>query len=198
MHNHNIEILFADLLYTVNLNNMSYYKNKIVEKVTQLSQNNHLKNNWFCNTFNTLNNYSLTQDKEFDKLLAEITHHCRKFSKEFGVNDKHTIKIKDAWINLARENDYQELHNHVYSHFSAVFYVNVPDQSGNTILFSRNHNNMFPLPLDTTNTLANSKTYHYSPKENDLIIFQSDIYHMVEQNKSNENRVTVSINFLVE
>jgi hypothetical protein len=53
---------------------------------------------------------------------------------------------------------------------------------------------MFPLPVDQV-TDASCKTCVYPPEEAALLLFRSNLLHMVKQNKSNNNRISISANF---
>ena len=198
MTDHSIDILFLDLIYKTNISKFSNLKSYLETLVFDLEkEQKKYEDGWLCNTFNTLGGYDLLQNKTVEPLLLEIKEHCYKFSIEYGITNQE-IKYKDAWLNLARKNCFQEMHNHCLSHFSAIYYVKVPENCGCTVFFSKDHNNMFPLPLNTNTTIANSKIYKYEPIENDLVIFRSDVFHMVEQNRSNDNRITMSMNLTVE
>jgi ectoine hydroxylase-related dioxygenase (phytanoyl-CoA dioxygenase family) len=54
---------------------------------------------------------------------------------------------------------------------------------------------MYPLPKEETVTYAGVKTFKFTPVANDLLIFRSNVMHMVNQNKSDRDRVSISINF---
>jgi hypothetical protein len=55
---------------------------------------------------------------------------------------------------------------------------------------------MFPLPASVY-VPSNYKTCTYTPQESMLLIFRSNLLHMVEKNKSDEDRISISMNFTV-
>ena len=88
----------------------------------------------------------------------------------------------------------QEFHIHPNHHFSLVYYVSVNDNSGNIIFRSpESATDMFMLPSGNE-TLASMKTVSIKPEVGTLLIFRSNLLHMVEKNKSNQPRVSISFN----
>ena len=196
MNQGNINVMFVDLLYQTNLSNFtnlkSYFCKKVVDVENSVLGNRAVK--WHCDTFSTLANkdYNLLHDVNFKDLKEAILQHTIEFAKEYGVTDLNG-EFLDAWINISKPGNYQEYHIHPTSHFSVIYYVDVPKNSGNTIFKGNEESNMYPIPCKEA-TQAGSNHWVYEPKNNDLIIFRSNMYHMVDINRSNENRVTIAAN----
>ena len=151
---------------------------------------------WRCSTITSLNHYDLKNNTIFDPLLTTITDKVKEFSKEFGCNG--SAKITDCWINLAPPGAFQEYHIHANSHFSIVYYIKADKNSGNIVFRSAEADtDMYPLPI-TELTPASFKTMSLPPDENKLYIFRSNLKHMVEQNNSNQDRISISANFVIE
>ena len=187
-----IIVPFAEAIYKTNLNNFKTKNREYCDYV--LNKNKNIlssQQEWFCDTYN----YEF-RDNE---LIQEIINHITLLTKEFGIFNKN-ISCVGSWINLSKPTNFQETHVHPKSHFSAVYYVKVPNNSGSIIF--RNHSNLtnlFPLPFDKNQkTVFNIQTYTIEPNECDLIIFRSNLQHMVEKNNSNENRVSISMNFTID
>jgi uncharacterized protein (TIGR02466 family) len=103
------------------------------------------------------------------------------------------IKCNEAWVNVAMKGDYQEVHNHPKHHFSAVYYINTPNNCGN-IMFKREES-MFP--LEASNALANISFCQYAAEATKLLIFPSTLQHLVKANKSDEPRISLALNFIL-
>lgn len=102
------------------------------------------------------------------------------------------------WVNINGPGAYNVMHNHAPYHgvfLSGVFYVKTPDNCGNIQL------------IDPRLSICNSRdmtyyndgnTHHYyTAKENLLLIFPPWLYHTVDPNKSDENRISISFNLSV-
>tara|TARA_Y100001937_G_C7116170_1_gene330225 strand:+ start:572 stop:1204 length:633 start_codon:yes stop_codon:yes gene_type:complete len=183
----------------------------LINKALELQHKNEVSNNvkgWQCNTFSSLDSY-IPQDDNDEKLLnvvnttRELVH---EFSLLFGCGNKKEVYKEewykkvycvDAWFNVANSKDYQEYHYHPNSHISAVFYLTVPKNSGD-IVFRNPTLNMFPIPSDSNGCLYNAETYTVPIQEKLLILFKSNLHHMVQQNMSANQRISIAMNFRVE
>ena len=191
----NITAAFVELLYNEKLDSFDN-KNKIfLKKALSLRKEIAPANDWRCNTFSTYGtSYELLKDTLFEDLVKTCEQQTDTFAKEFGVTKGHS-KCMEAWINVAEPGAYQEYHNHANSHFSLVYYVETPENSGN-IVFSTHAQDMFPVPNDSL-THASFKTYYIEPKAGEVVIFRSNLRHMVEVNKSNFPRVSIAMNMKI-
>jgi len=154
------------------------------------------KSTWACSTFNTLGMYHHSQDQDLVRLVDIFKEKVLNFSKEFGVEKPiESLECTDFWFNISKHGDYQEFHRHANSHFSIVYYVSVPENSGDLVFQSfETNSDMFTLPNNST-TDASCKTCVYEPAESALVIFRSNLIHMVKKNLSNSNRISISANF---
>lgn len=151
---------------------------------------------WRCNTFTSLNSsYDLKTDLTFTELINQAQSLVNQFAQEcFGVS-KEVVYCDDAWFNISYPGDYQEYHMHPDSHFSISYYLKTPEDCGNFIVVPTSYfTDSYPLPSDSIN-IGNAGSYSIEPKENKIIIFRSNVNHMVEVNKSKEDRISVSMNF---
>jgi uncharacterized protein (TIGR02466 family) len=156
--------------------------------------------NWRCDTFNTLDQYDPSSHR--DDLIDRLMHVCRlkvlDFSKEYGVQkDISSLQCIDFWFNIAEHGNYQEFHQHANSHFSLVYYVKVPENSGDIHFKSAESiTDMFVLPIETHNlNNASYKSCVYKPAESTILIFRSNLLHMVSKNMSNSDRISIAMNF---
>jgi len=109
------------------------------------------------------------------------------------------IQPMNCWFNVNRKGDYNLHHRHGKScDFSAVYYVKVPDKNTSHIVFDS------PDVFQFTNELQywmrnknNQARFKLLPKQNDLIIFPAHIQHFVEQNNSDDCRITMAFNIRI-
>ena len=192
-----IKNIFTTAIYQTELN---FDVDLLTDKVYQIyEENKNIKSDWYCDTWNSLLNHNLIEDKHFNNLLYEISNNVKIFSKEYQLEENKKLACSAAWVNISKQNNFQEFHNHANSHFSVVFYIKTKKNCGN-IIFKNTEAffDMFTLPVkkDSYNIL-NCKTYSVEPKDNMLLIFRSNLQHMVEKNISNSDRISLSANFKI-
>ena len=190
-----ITAYFPTLIYETEL---SVDNDVLAQKALTLRNNNSaLNTSWFCDTYNTIGEYDITKDLAFSNLIDQCQSHVKIFSKEYGI-DAAIIKNKEGWMNVAAFNEYQEFHIHPNNHFSLAYYVNVPENSGDIIFRSpESSTDMFMLPSGKE-SFATMKTIRIKPVVGKLIIFRSNLLHMVEKNKSHNPRISISMNMVLQ
>lgn len=188
----NIHVLFPTLVHETTLNEDNVKLETIIANKYTITESN----NWRCDTKSTIDTCNIIQDTNFSSLINAITKEVAEFSETFGAYGP--VKIVDAWVNVSSPGSFQEYHNHPNSHFSVAYYIKTPDMCGDIILRSHEADtDMFSLPL-TEFKPASYKTWAFCPEVGKLIIFRSNTKHMVEKNRSNEDRISFSANFVIE
>ncbi len=128
------------------------------------------------------------------------------------VNSIHTVSregdlsLTNFWVNINGKGSSNTTHTHAGVTYSGVFYIKVPEgMKGGRFLFYRNFSD------DCLNSQENMgyykkdykrQPYDYSitrlqPKENLLIVFPGWIPHAVEMISSDEERISISFNFML-
>jgi len=195
-----IKSWFPTLISYSILDDLSQYNSMLKNKAVLLKYQNRseFKTTWACDTFNTMGiyDYRLDQDLTVCNFVEKIKEKVLEFSKEYGVNKSiDFLECTDFWFNISTHGDHQEFHRHANSHFSIVYYISTPKNSGNLIFQSFETNtDMFTLPTELI-TDASCKTCEYEPTESALVIFRSNLVHMVRKNHSGQDRISISANF---
>ena len=113
------------------------------------------------------------------------------------LKDKE-FHIEDLWININSPGAFNHKHNHPGSVFSGVLWVNAPKDSGQLVLDNPNAFTMWDEMTSYSDEfqkiLPVHPAYYMTPTEGMMIIFPSSLYHKVDLNESEENRVSVSFN----
>ena len=193
-----IDTLFSTLIYR---DNLSIDNSVIEQKALRLKSTLSVNNDWQCDTFTTLGTeYNMLLDPEFLDLIKICETKVYDFAESYGDMSKYTIRCVDSWINVAGSGEYQEYHKHSNRHFSLVYYVKTPPNCGNIVFKAYDTSgDMFPLPFNSIQEKEPSyRTYYYNVEESQLLIFKSNLEHMVQKNRSNQNRISIAMNFLVE
>ena len=170
--------------------------NKLIELLKQLShQVGSGGKNWISDVYNSLTTHNLTKDRNFDffidKVNKQLSEHCEHLKTDY------TYKCTDAWFNIYNNGDYQEFHSHAGSVFSSVYYVTNPKQGGRIFFENPYEPDMMPPKNYTEFNDFNSSLCNYQPDPKTLLIFRSNLRHMVEKcHNSKENpRVTIALNY---
>ena len=188
--------MFPTIVHTECIPRSKTTNQMYIDKAIELANTLPPTSNWRCNTFTTLNKYDMINDPMFSELIEDIKKEVVVIATEFAAKTEN-IQVTDSWINVAKPGAFQEYHNHTASHFSAVYYLKTPENCGDLVFRSfEADTDMFPLPLNFNN-YTSYKTYAFPAREGYVTIFRSNLLHMVEQNQSLEDRISISMNFVL-
>jgi len=156
------------------------FRSKLVDNVNsaistgfQLHQNDlgvrktHLFKNRYENIY--LNDQQIP---ELKTLINESTEYAQNILKRQGLRAGY-------WFNYMPPGATTTLHTHDDDDelLSAVYYVDVPENSGNLIIHQ------------------GSEKVEISPEIREFIFFKPDVQHEVSRNNSSEHRLSIGINF---
>ena len=105
-----------------------------------------------------------------------------------------------AWANINRFGDYHTPHNHGWCYLSGTYYVAMPtpvdDRQAGAISFydPRVSANMLAFPGDR----LSRHEYTLKPAPGTLLLWHAAVQHLVHPNMSQEPRITVSFNVVLE
>jgi len=144
--------------------------------------------------YTTHNSINLNEVKEFENLNNFIFNSIKEYCNNLKLNtDKIDKNPKGAWFNIHKKFDYTEFHTHTNTFLTAVFYLKCGENSSKLWLNSPIKNEI-ELDKIEENSL-NSNTVYFNPKPGMLLIFRSNIEHCVEQNLTDEDRISLSYNY---
>jgi uncharacterized protein (TIGR02466 family) len=103
-------------------------------------------------------------------------------------------KVSNYWFNINKKDSFNTAHNHPHSYFSGVLYVKAPEDSGSLVFERPDMLQDYIVPV--RNTEKNYRSWQINPQENMLILFPAWLYHYVEPNNSNNDRVSIALNFI--
>lgn len=191
-----IETQFPTLFYIEDLD-FNHAHEAYKQRMYEIKKTTPGTNMWECDTYGSFNTYDLRVEPLFKNLLDTVADHVTEFSHSFGI-DTYKASCNGAWFNIAENGNFQEFHMHAMSHFSAVYYVKTPPKCGNIVFKSHEADtDMFLLPFERQ-VPENWRTMFYPPIEGRLIIFRSNLQHMVQKNMSGEDRISIAMNFVME
>ena len=115
--------------------------------------------------------------------------HVNLFAEQLG--SKYDYKELDAWFNVYGKGDYQEFHYHIERRLSAVYCLQTTDDMP-ALTF---RNPLEPEMLPLKNLQRHNESISFKLPQNTLIIFRSYVEHMVEEVKTEGQRITFAVNY---
>jgi uncharacterized protein (TIGR02466 family) len=148
-----------------------------------------------CTTIDTeiLNKKELLDLKIF--LQKQIDNYAKTVFK-IDYN-KCQILITQSWINYNKKGTSHHPHQHPNSLISGVFYI---QGNESPIYFQRNEMLFQPLKLPITDysNYITAENYSFINQKGTMYLFPSNLRHFVEENKSDEIRISLSFNTFVK
>ena len=113
-------------------------------------------------------------------------------------NEKCQYRISSMWINVNQEGHANLKHGHPGAHLAGVCWINAPKKSGE-LWFDSPHMYTNWTELETyseqfKDSLYAHPGYYFSPIEGHIMIFPASLIHYVRQNKSKQDRISISFN----
>jgi len=127
---------------------------------------------------------------ELNKLLQEgITNSVKEYVDALNINQEEefftSIHISNVWANVAEPGSYHRTHIHGNSHLNGIFYLQVPEESGETFIV-----NPYPTGLETIMKTPNSSV-SLSAKSGLGYLFSSALPHYTDVNRSDADRISI-------
>ena len=133
---------------------------------------------------------------EYKPLVDELFKMVYEVFNEEWLDGR--VKIGNMCANINPPGGYNKPHVHPNSLFSGVYYVKTPPNSGQLVCSDPRPGIQTCMPNRKKGEPPKHlwRDLHLQPKENRAIVFPAWLWHSVQPNKSNENRISVSFNFL--
>ena len=127
-------------------------------------------------------------------ILSAFVYNCERIAEECEwdlVNSE--IRVSDLWAHVTPPGKNTQGHHHMPDHLSCAYYVRTPEGCGNLCLLD-DRKYRFAEPASATPNALTSHTAYFPAKEGLMVIFPSWVTHQVEENRSSEPRVSLSMN----
>ena len=140
-------------------------------------------------------NDELHKHPDFQPLIETINSSLLEVVGDLGW-DSQEVKpcISNCWALVNGKNAANDLHNHCNSYLSGVYYVKAPENSGNLYFHDPRISSQMLVPAYDKITPITLSKLIYKPVEGMLVIFPSWLWHGVEINQSEEERISISFN----
>lgn len=135
----------------------------------------------------------ILNNKEMSRIFDEISEAIKFYCEKIIVLDESaTPYITQSWLNYTKNGEYHHKHSHANSVLSGVFYIHA-EAGKDKIVFFKDKNQTISLKTKEFN-IFNAESWWLGVKTGDLLIFPSNLTHMVETTISEKTRVSLAFN----
>lgn len=128
-------------------------------------------------------------------LEEKIMERFHNFSKNIMHYDNNFI-ITNSWFTKTHKGQESMLHAHKNHMYSMVYYWGNEETEDNKIEF-KNYNSATSFNLSTKEkNIYNSDEYGFKVNNGMLIVFPTEVHHMILENKNNSIRKSMAMNLL--
>jgi uncharacterized protein (TIGR02466 family) len=122
----------------------------------------------------------------FNNKFSYIANEIIEPLEEVKLEIKKNFKLDQFWININQKHSYNKNHNHPGALLGSVLYLKTPNNCGDIV---------FENPFEMTGFPSFQGSYRIKPTQGLFLIFPAYLRHDVEQNLSEEDRISLAFNF---
>ena len=187
--------LFSVPIWKDTLPNFSNLKETFINAVMEFEADNptgdHKSNQWGYQSPKDLHKLP-----ELAPLFSYVTRMA--YNAADSIKLRKNFAIMESWVNINRS---RQCMNHQHTHggvFSGIFYLKVPEGSGQLFLVNPAINSMWQgISLIETPTQYTSESIFVNPKEGSIIIWPSYLPHAVGTNNHDAERISIAFNLYI-
>ena len=194
--NYELVNLFPSSVHIFNINGFDEVRNKLIDYAYEYKKNDP--------DGNIISNRGGWQSKDFsvqkeDDILHSLIINC--LASFPYIKESYNI-FADAWININPTGSYNNKHNHPSSDLAGVLWIKCPKDCGEIVFDNPSGFQTFKTINAYEDKFKNDNkihhTYFFPPVEGRVLIFPSHLDHNVRENKSKEDRISVSFNIRLQ
>ena len=189
-----INLIFSTPIWTSHLNEYQDVNRKMEEYIKkQMELDSKGKkasniNGWHSENFNL-------KDEEVVFFINTISVKIQKAMEDMGWDlKKNKIEIPNIWSIINKRGSSNAMHIHSNSYISAAYYVKAPEKCGDIVFYDPRQSRLVRKPKISKLNNLNGEEVNIKPTDGLLVLFPSYLYHSVNENLSNEERIVISFN----
>tara|TARA_S200000501_G_scaffold41357_1_gene33664 strand:+ start:346 stop:942 length:597 start_codon:yes stop_codon:yes gene_type:complete len=190
--NYNTYSIFPVLIHQFDVNGFDEIQNNLIDHAYDLKEKEPkgvlLSNygGWQSSGFNIENE---------EDILQTFLVNCLS---NFPVINKSCSMRVEAWVNINKPGDRNRIHDHPSCDLSGVLWIKTPKDCGQIEFTSpvqfQTFNEVESYTQEFKESFNYHHTYYFNPIEGRILVFPSHLQHEVKENKSNEDRISISFN----
>ncbi len=136
----------------------------------------------------------------FADIVEALDKHVAAFVEDLEFDlDGRSLVLEDLWINILPEGGMHASHIHPHSVISGTTYVSMPDGASALKLEDPRSGRMMASPVRKKGSRRDLQPFIYmKPEVGDVLLWESWLRHEVPMNMSEDERVSVSFNYVWE
>ena len=170
-----------------------FYKFNLCEEIIKSTLTEVKKSHWRKNEGNYHSHENLKNNTKFDEVNCFFDKCLEEVKKDLNLDCEY-LKVVSSWANKTEKGGHHHWHYHQNSWASGVLYLTESDSS--TVFWTKN--SWSDIAGDSRISVCGEKSPQlndeYKTSVGDLIIFPSNVFHMVNTHNLNEPRYTISFN----
>ena len=196
MNEKKIYNLFPVPIFHYKVENYKEINEELINYILKLKKKDKIGNNrsniggWHSPNFDLVEEetpiHFINKFKDFLKNII-----INEFGWEYLPNKQRIVAM---WAIINKKNSFNIMHNHQNCYLSASYYVKKPERSGDISFFDPVEPKTYRYPEKEKGTFHSNQVVTLKPEEGDLLVFPSYLYHSVQPNLSDEDRVVISFN----
>jgi uncharacterized protein (TIGR02466 family) len=107
-----------------------------------------------------------------------------------------TPYITQSWLNFTETNQYHHKHAHPNSVISGVIYINADEENDKIYFYDDTHKQIKPQIKEWN--LYNSESWYFTVKTGQLVLFPSNLTHMVQTKAGDNTRISLAFNVFLK
>ena len=145
----------------------------------------------------TSNDNYILNNKIFKNLKEQLTLKLKDyFDNIIWPANNVTPYITQSWLNYTETNQFHHRHQHYNSLISGVFYINCDEQFDKIKFFSDKYE-FIRFKLKEFN-MYNTSGWSFPVKTGDIVLFPSQLNHMVDIKQGNNLRISLAFNTFIK
>ncbi len=190
--NYKLYTLFPVPVHVIDVGNFDSIRNKLIQYVYDEMERDPKGV--------VISNRGGWQSRPFDINKPNILLHSTiaKAVSRIPYFKEGTISKIHGWMNINRLGDYNRNHSHPGCDMSGILYLKSSEKSGNVVFDSPYAFSSWKELKYYTEEFRKMINYHNSfrfyPIEGRMIVFPSHFNHFVEENKSDQDRISIAFN----
>lgn len=178
--------LFSTPVYVTTIDAPPEKFQQVLDYCKEMEYNRNVGQNW------TSNHRDILSDPMFKEINELVRKEIDHYTKNIMMWDSNEFYITQSWLNVNPKDTEHHIHYHYNSIMSGTFYLQAGDND--SIVFHRKHElSMLTMKRSSFN-IWNSDFWKVRVKTNTIVLFPSTLYHSVDKNESDYDRVSIAFN----